>query len=128
MKKALFGLLGLALSLALFGLPALAAEPVLCTITTSGSSAVTSAPTSGTCSWVAGSTVLVACDQAVYLDSTTTASVAPVASSADQLIDFASNKDPYPVYLEPRDKVIAVIQVTVAGTCKFMSVSTRRPR
>ena len=53
---------------------------------------------------------------------------APTASSADQKIVFTSNQDPVPVYLEPRDKVIAVIWVSIAGTCKFMTVGSRRPR
>lgn len=108
--------------------PAQAAEPVVCTITTSAASQVTSSPTTGTCSWVAGSTVLVSCDQDIYIDSTTVGITPPTASSADQKLVFTSNQDPVKVYLEPRDKVIAVIWVSVAGTCKFMTVSTRRPR
>lgn len=112
----------------LLALSAAAAEPVVCTITTDGTSKTTASPTTGTCSWVAGSTVLVQCDQDVYLDSTTVGVTAPTASSADTLYSFSSNKDPIPVYLEPRDKVIAVTQVSVAGTCKFSTISTRRPR
>lgn len=108
--------------------PAPAAEPVVCSITTSAASQVTSSPTTGTCSWQAGSTVLVSCDQDIYLDSTTVGITPPTASSADQKLVFTSNQDPVPVYLEPRDKVIAVIWVSVAGTCKFMTASTRRPR
>lgn len=112
----------------LFALTAPAAEPVVCTITTDGTSKTTASPTSGTCSWVAGSTVLVSCDQDIYIDSTTVGVTAPTASSTDQRLNFSSNMDPVPVYLEPRDKVIAVTQVTTAGICKFMPVSTRRPR
>lgn len=107
-----------------------AAEPVVCSITTSGTSANTSSCTSGSATWEMGATVLVACDQSVYIDSTNPTprnpAGTPTASSADQLIDFASNKDPYIVYLNPGDKHIAVIQVTTAGTCKFMT--TLRPK
>jgi hypothetical protein len=105
-----------------------AAEPVVCSITTDGTSKTTASPTSGSCTWVAGSTVLVSCDQDVYIDSTTSSNVAPTASSADQKLVFTTNQDPVPVYLEPRDKVIAVTQVSAPGTCKFMTVGTRRPR
>lgn len=107
-----------------------AAEPVVCSITTSGTSANTSSCTSGSATWLNGATVLVACDQSVYIDSTNPSpgnpNGTPTASSTDQLIDFASNKDPYIVYLNPGDKHIAVIQVTTAGTCKFMT--TLRPK
>ena len=82
---------------------AMGAEPVVCTITTSGSSANTSSPTTGTCSWPKGATVLVQCDQSVYLDSTSVLGVAPTASSSDELVDFASNKDPKIVYLNNQD-------------------------
>lgn len=104
-----------------------AAEPVVCTITTDATSKTTASPTTGTCSWVAGSTVLVTCTADIYICSTTTGGVAPTASSSCQPLVFSTNQDPVPVYLEPRDKVIAVTQVTAAGTCKFMKVSTRRP-
>lgn len=104
------------------------AEPVVCTITTSGSSLTTAAPTSGTCNWVAGSTVLMTCTQDVYVDSTTVGVTPPTAATTDQPIVFTTNQDPVPIYLEPRDKVIAVLQVTTSGTCKFMTVGTRRPR
>lgn len=114
--------------LACLSLEVKAAEPVVCSITTDGTSKTTASPTSGSCTWVAGSTVLVQCDQDIYLDSTTVGLTAPTASSADQKIAFTSNSDPVLIYLEPRDKVIAVTQVSVAGTCKFMTVSTRRPR
>jgi len=114
---------------ALLALSVSASEPVVCAITTDGTSKTTAAPTTGTCTWVAGSTVLVTCTQDVYLDSTTTAvGTPPVASSTDQPIVFAGNQDPVKVYLEPRDKVIAVTQVTTAGSCKFMTVATRRPK
>lgn len=116
------------LSSLFFAPPVEAAEPVVCTITTAAAAVSTAAPTTGTCSWQAGSTVLVSCDQDIYIDSTTTGVTPPVASSADQKLVFTSNQDPVPVYLEPRDKVISVIWVSVAGTCKFMTVSTRRPR
>lgn len=107
--------------------PVLAAEPVVCSITTSGTAASTASPTTGTCIWVAGSTVLMTCTADVYVNSTTTAGVAPVATSSHQPVLFTSNQDPVLIYLEPRDKVISVLQVTAAGTCKFMTVSTRRP-
>lgn len=105
-----------------------AAEPVVCRITTDGTSKTTASPTSGTCNWVAGSTVLMTCTQDVYVDSTTVATVAPTASSTDQPLIFSTNQDPVPIYLEPRDKVIAVTQLTAPGVCSFMTVSTRRPR
>ena len=107
---------------------AFAAEPVVCTITTDGTSKTTAAPTTGTCTWVAGSTVLVTCTADIYINSTTSsAGVAPTVSSSNQPLIFSSNQDPVLVYLEPRDKVIAVTQLTAPGTCRFMTISTRRP-
>lgn len=104
----------------------LAAEPVVCTITTSAASANTSAPTSGSCSWPKGANVLVQCDQDIYIDSTATSPAVPTASSADELVAFASNKEPKIVYLNSQEQHIAVIQVTTGGTCKFMT--TLRPK
>lgn len=108
--------------------PPPAAEPVVCTLTTAtGSSAVTSSPTTGTCSWGAGSVVLMQCSTDTYVDSSTVLGVAPSATSADQNIDFTNNKDPYPIYLDQGDKAIAVRAVTTAGTCYFMTSKRRKP-
>lgn len=129
MKTRLIALLALSVVVNFGAVPeAQAAEPVVCSITTDGTSKTTASPTSGTCSWQKGSTVLVTCTADIYLDSTTVGITPPTASSADQPIIFSSNQDPVPIYLEPRDQVIAVTQITAAGTCKFMTVSTRRPR
>ena len=111
----------------LFAVSSMASEPVVCAITTDGTSKTTASPTTGTCSWVAGSTVLMTCTADVYVDSTTVSGVAPTASSADQPLIFSSNQDPVLIYLTSSDKVIAVTQITAAGSCKFMTISPRRP-
>lgn len=108
--------------------PAEASELVVCAITTDGTSKTTASPTTGTCSWQKGATVLMTCTADVYMDSSTVANVAPTASSADQPIVFSTNQDPYKIYLDSNDQVIAVTQVTAAGSCKFMKIATRRPR
>jgi len=109
---------------------AFSAEPVVCAITTAtGSSAVTSSPTTGTCSWGKGATVLVQCTTDTYIDSTSTStgSVPPSAATTDQAVDFTNNKDPYIIYLGADDKVIAVRAVTTAGSCNFMPSLRRKP-
>ena len=109
---------------------ALAAEPVVCSVSIgTGAATITSSPTSGTCTWASGSTVLMACDQLVYVNSTspTKTGVPTTATSADQLLDFASNKDPYPIYLDAYDKHISMLAATTAGTCKFMTTKRRKP-
>ena len=74
-------LLALVFLFAVCATPVPAAEPVVCSITTAAAAVSTAAPTSGTCTWVAGSTVLVSCDQDIYLDSTTTGITPPVATT-----------------------------------------------
>ena len=122
MRKLLFTLAVFALAV-----PAVGAEKVVCSITTGAAAVPTSTPTTGTCTWVAGSTVLVTCDQDIYIASSTILGVAPVATSSDMPIIFSANQDPVFVYLDPKDTVISVIQKTVAGTCKFMPIASRRP-
>lgn len=115
----------------MWGIAAWAAEPVVCTLTTAtGSSAITSSPSTGTCTWGKGAVVLMVCTTDTYVDSTTVTSgtvAQPNATSADQLIDFTNNKDPYPIYLDARDQHIAVRAVTTAGTCSFMTTQRKKP-
>jgi pectate lyase len=114
--------------LLMFSIAAFAAEPVVCAITTAtGSSASTASPTTGTCTWGKGATVLVQCTTDTYIDSTTVGVTAPSATSSDQAIDFTNNKDPYIVYLGNSDKVIAVRAVSSAGSCNFMPSLRRKP-
>lgn len=122
MKRALL------LMTCLVALTTFAAEPVVCTLTTAtGSSAITSSPTTGTCSWGKGATVKVKCTTDTYIDSTTVGSTAPSATSADEAVDFSSNKDPILIYLDGNDQHIAVRAVSSAGTCTFMTTKRRKP-
>lgn len=81
----------------------------------------------GTCSWNKGSTVLVQCDQDVYIDTTTTGQVAGTATSFDQRINFSANNDPYPIYLDANDQNISCLAVSTAGTCKFITTKRAKP-
>lgn len=118
-----FTLVALFVALTTYG-----AEPVVCTLTTAtGSSAITSSPTTGTCSWGKGATVKMKCTTDTYVDSTTVGSTAPSATSADETVDFSSNKDPILVYLDGNDQHIAVRAVSSAGTCTFMTTKRRKP-
>lgn len=120
--------------------PAEAADPVVCAVTTSTSTAATTANPAGgagACNWTKGSVVLMQCTTDVYIDSTSLVDVpAPldggvigsaVATSADQRVDFSSNSDPYPIYLGDKDQHISILAVTTAGSCKFMKTQRRRP-
>jgi len=135
MKKSLLVgfLLGLAGS-------ALAADPVVCTVTTSTSAAATTAlPTGGpgACNWGKGAVILMQCTTDVYIDSTNLVDVsAPLdggvigtrtATSADQRVDFTSNSDPYIIYLGNNDQHVSLLAVSSAGSCKFMKTQRARP-
>ena len=139
MKNTLY----IATFLAAFALSAWAAEPVVCAVTTSTSTAAnTMLPTTGTCSWGRGANVLMQCTTDTYVNSQAHLPVGNVqadggwyydggvtgsaVTSADQRVDFTVNTDPYPVYLDPGDQHISVLAVTSAGSCKFMT--TKRPK
>ena len=115
----------LALVAGFLGGLALAAEPVVCTVTTSTSTAATT----GTCAtgtdtpWTKGSVVLMQCTTDVYIDFNGLGD----ATSADQRVDFSSNSDPYIIYLGNNDKHVSVLAVSAAGSCKFMKTQRARP-
>ena len=129
----------LALVAGFLGGLALAAEPVVCTVTTSTSTAATT----GTCAtgtdtpWTKGSVVLMQCTTDVYIDFNGLGDVSSpfdggvvgsaVATSADQRVDFSSNSDPYIIYLGNNDKHVSVLAVSAAGSCKFMKTQRARP-
>lgn len=120
---ALFLLLGLLLAPVVH-----AADPVVCSVNTAtGAASSTASPTTGTCSWAAGSVILMQCTTDVYFDSSTVNNVAPTATNADAFVDWTNNKDWWPVYLDSNDKVISLLAVTTAGSCKFMTTKRRRP-
>lgn len=105
-----------------------------CSVTfTSGVAGDTSAPSSGTCSWTAGATVLMQCDQDVYFNTTTNAQgVVGPATNVDFQVNFSVNRDPYVVYLLDNgagagSKNISVLGVTTSGTCKFGKTNRRKP-
>lgn len=109
--------------------PAWSAEKVLCSVTyTAGVAGVTSAPTTGSCSWDIGSNVLMQCTTDVYFNYQVVNGALAAATSADAVAGFASNTDPIPVCLSTpsRERHISVLGVTAAGTCKFMQTSFRR--
>lgn len=107
---------------------AMAADPVVCTVTTAtGAASSTASPSSGTCSWAAGSVILMQCTTDVYVDTSTVANVAPTASSADAFVDWTNNKDWFPIYLDSNDRVVSLLAVTTAGSCKFMTTKRKRP-
>lgn len=110
------------LGLVLLGSAAQAAgEDRQCSVTfTAGAAGTTATPSAGTCSWLAGATVLMQCDQAVYWSQTGT------ATATDFKVDFVSNADPYIVYLSPNAKAISVLGVTASGTCKFGATTVRK--
>lgn len=113
----------------LFSVTSFAAEPVVCTLTTStGSAASTAACTTGSNSWARGGAVLMQCTTDVYVSSTSTASstVTP-ATSSSELVGFSANTDKVAIWLNPGDKDISVLAVTAAGTCKFMTTTRKRP-
>ncbi len=136
MKKAL--VVGLVLGF-LFTPPiedAEAADNVTCAVTTSTSTAATTAlSASGTCDWSPGSVVLMQCTTDVYIDTNQVRGVFPadggttggVATSADQRVDFSSNSDPYIIYLNNNDHHVSILAVSSAGSCKFMKTQRARP-
>ena len=97
----------------------------LCSVTfTSGVAGTTASPSSGTCSWVAGSTLLMQCDQDVYFSSSGT------ATANDFQVKFTVNSDPYLIYqLETNNlqRNVSVLGVTASGTCKFGKTNRRKP-
>lgn len=128
MRKTLF-LLALPLILGLTLTPiAEAADPVVCSVNTAtGAASSTASPTTGTCSWAAGSVILMQCTTDVYVDTSTVNNVAPTATSADAFVDWTNNKDWWPIYLDSNDKVISLLAVSSAGSCKFMLTKRKRP-
>jgi len=124
------------------GLVAWASEPVVCAygVGTStaihthkaacdpgdGGSVVCTPDAGGTCTWNKGSTVMLQCDQDVYVDSSTSNNTAGTATSFDQRINFSANNDPYPLYLDAPDQNISILGVSTAGVCKVMT--TKRPK
>lgn len=91
-----------------------------------GGSVVCTPDAGGTCTWSKGSTIMVQCDQDIYLDSTTTNNTPGTATSYDQRINFSANNDPYPVYMDQSDQNMSVLSVSASTTCKFMT--TKRPK
>ena len=107
--------------------PAWSAEKVLCSVTyTTGVAGVTSSPTTGSCSWSAGSNVLMQCTTDVYFNYQVVNGALAAATSADAIASFASNLDPIPVCLLSGERHISFLGVTASGTCKFMQTSFRR--
>lgn len=78
--------------------------------------------TPGQCNWGFGATVLVQCDQDVYLNDTD----GGTASAQSTRIDFSVNSIPEQRDLDPKDRGISVLAVSTQGTCKFMT--TKRPK
>ena len=107
---------------------ALAADPVVCSVNTAtGAPSSTAAPTSGTCSWQQGQTLLMKCTTDTYVDSSTVNGVLPVATSADDLVDFTNNKDAFPLYLVNSDRVVSLLAATAPGNCKFQTTLRKKP-
>ena len=116
--------------LALLALPALASEPVVCTLTTAtGAAASTASCTSGSATWTTGSQVLMQCTTDVYMSSTTSTYGGSVtaATSSMELVDFTNNKDKVMILLNKNDLHISVLAATSAGTCKFMVTQRKKP-
>lgn len=127
-----------------FALVAWAAEPVVCAVSTSTSTASSTilSTDGGTCAWAQGATVLMQCTGDVYVNSTAHLPMGnmlsdgtwyydggitgTVASALDQRVDFSSNSDPYPIYLDNGDRHVSLLAVTSANVCKFMT--TKRPK
>lgn len=120
----------LLLALLTFIVPASAqaADLVVCSVNTAtGAASSTASPTTGTCSWPTGSVILMQCTTDVYIDTSTINNVAPTASNADAFVDWTNNKDWWPIYLGNNDKVVSLLAVSAAGTCKFMTTQRKRP-
>lgn len=130
-----------------FSLAAWAAEPpdALCTVTTSTSTASSTilSADGGTCTWTAGSNLLMRCTTDVYFSAAGHLPVGniqsdggwyydggitgTVATSNSNFADFTNNKDPIPLYLDaPNDKHVSLLAATSAGLCKFSL--TKRPK
>jgi hypothetical protein len=96
-----------------------------CSVTfTTGAAGTTASPSSGTCNWVRGSTLLMQCDQDVYFSSTAT------ATANDFQVKFSINPDPYIIYqldTSNLQKDVSVLGVTASGTCKFAKTNRRKP-
>ncbi len=101
-----------------------------CSVTfTTGVAGTTAVPTTGTCTWGAGSTLLMQCDQDVYFSGTTT------ATSTDFQVKFSVNPDPYLIYMldtsggsgTSSQKNVSVLGVSASGTCKFAKTNRRKP-
>ena len=114
----------------LLALPAFAAEPVVCTLTTAtGAAANTVTCTTGSALWAKGGSVLMQCTSDVYVSSTTPAGsqVPTPATSSMEVVGFSATTDKVAIWLNPGDHDISVLAVTTAGTCKFMTTNRRRP-
>ena len=123
MKKLVFAVL-------LFASPALASDPVVCTLTTgTGAAASTAACTSGSATWLKNAYVLMQCTTDVYVSSTTPSGSAIVtpATSSSELVDFTNNKDKVGIPLGPREPPIRGLAATSGGTCKFMITNRKNP-
>lgn len=100
-----------------------------CSVTfTNVTAGTTATPSTGTCSWARGSTLLMQCDAAVYFSSTAT------ATATDFKVDFTVNPDPYIIYQLDSGgssgllaKDVSVLGVTASGTCKFAKTNRRKP-
>lgn len=83
----------------------------------------------GTCSWLAGSTVLQQCTVDVHVSSTRDAGVLLSATSAMQRVDYTNgNRDPYIFYLSGSEKHISTIRAgSTDGTCIYMPTPRKKP-
>ena len=110
------------------------AEKVVCTLDFTTAAAVnTSAPTTGSCSWLKGSNVLMQCRSAagagvdVYSrHELSSAGTLVAADSTGNVYSFATNLDPIPVCLMGNEKDISVRGVSASGTCYFTITTLRR--
>lgn len=100
-----------------------------CSVTfTNVTAGTTATPTTGTCLWARGSTLLMQCDAAVFFSSTTT------ATATDFKVDFTVNPDPYIIYQLDSGgasgllaKDVSILGVSASGTCKFAKTNRRKP-
>lgn len=118
------------LAVVLLAFPALAADTVVCTLTTStGAAASTAACTSGSATWLKNAYVLMQCTTDVYVSSTTPSGSAVVtpATSSSELADFTNNKDKVGIPLGTNEQHISVLAATANGTCKFMITNRKNP-
>lgn len=107
--------------------PAWSAEKAVCSVTyTAAVAGVTSAPTTGSCTWPVGGNVLMQCTTDVYFNYQTVNGALAAATSADAVAGFASNTDPIPVCLGDGERHISFLGVSSSGTCKFIPTRLRR--